>query len=99
MSYHRFPNLGQAFQGDLTTKLVKNVKSLDFDDEPCNCNRASKINGECAYGGDCRKSIVIYKAECKDCNMAYLGNTQQKLKLRINQHLGEVSKLVNTGTT
>ena len=99
MSYHRFTNLAQAFQGDLTTKLVKNVKSLDFDDEPCNCNRASKINGECAYGGDCRKSIVIYKAECKDCNMAYLGNTQQKLKLPINQHLGEVCKLVNTGKT
>ena len=31
--------------------------------------------------------------------MCYLGNTQQKLKLRINQHLGEVCKLVNTGKT
>ena len=31
--------------------------------------------------------------------MCYLGNTQQKIKLRINQHLGEVCKLVNTGQT
>ena len=31
--------------------------------------------------------------------MCYLGNTQQKIKIRINQHLGEVCKLVNTGKT
>ena len=51
------------------------------------------------YGGECRKSIVVYKAECKDCKMCYIGNTQQKIKVRINQHLGEVCKLVNTGKT
>ena len=99
MSYHRFTNLSQAFQGDLCSKLNANVGSEDFADLPCNCNRSSKVNGECAYGGECRKSIVIYKAECKSCKMCYLGNTQQKLKLRINQHLGEVCKLVNTGKT
>ena len=99
MSYHRFPNLGQAFQGDLCSKLIKNVNSLDFGDMPCNCNRTSRINGECVYKGDCRKSLVVYKAECNDCKMCYLGNTQQKIKIRINQHLGEVCKLVNTGKT
>ena len=31
--------------------------------------------------------------------MAYFGNTQQKLKLRINQHLAEVCALVNKGKT
>ena len=31
--------------------------------------------------------------------MCYIGNTQQKLKLRINQHLGEVCNLVNKGKT
>ena len=65
----------------------------------CNCNRASKVNGECVYKGECRKILVVYKAECNDCTIWYLGNTQQKIKLRINKHLGEVCKLVNTGKT
>ena len=51
------------------------------------------------YKGECRKAIVVYKAECVDCKMFYVGNTQQKLKLRINQHLGEVCTLVNKGKT
>ena len=55
------------------------------------------MNGSCAFGGDCRKSVVVYKAECIDCGMCYLGNTQQKLKMQTRQHLGEVCKLVNTG--
>jgi len=99
MSYHKFPNLGQLFQSDLTRKLTKTIESLDFMDLPCNCNKNSKINGECIFKGNCRKSIVVYKAKCKLCEMAYFGNTQQKLKTRINQHLGEVCSLVNQGKT
>ena len=92
-----FSNLGQAFQGDLNGKLIKNIRSEDYADLECNCNITSKVNGSCAFGGDCRKSVVVYKAECIDCGMCYLGNTQQKLKMRTRQHLGEVCKLVNTG--
>ena len=72
MSYHKFPNLGQAFMGDLTTKLTKNVKSRDFEDLACNYNRVSKIDGLCMFGGECRKIIVVYKTECKICKMCYL---------------------------
>ena len=68
-------------------------------DRPCNCNRASRVNGECIYNGDCRKSIVVYKAECKLCKMAYFGNTQQQLKKRTNQHLADVCNLVNKNKT
>ena len=32
------------------------------------------------YGGNCRVSNVVYKAECKCCGKSYIGNTQQKLK-------------------
>ena len=99
MSYHKFPNLSQAFMGDLTVKLTKNVKSRDFEDLECNCNRASKVNGLCMFGGECRKSIVVYKTECKDCGMFYIGNTQQKLKVRMTQHLNEVCSLVNNQKT
>ena len=99
ISYHKFPNLSQAFMGDLTAKLTKNVNSRDFEDLPCNCNRASKVNGVCMFGGECRKSIVVYKAECKDCRMIYVGNTQQKLKVRMTQHLNEICSLVNNEKT
>ena len=68
ISYHKFTNLGQAFMGDLTKKLTRNVKSRDFKDLPCNCNRASKIDRTCKFGGECRKSIIVYKAKCEDCN-------------------------------
>ena len=100
MSYHRFPNLGQAFQSNLNTKLTKNSGSANFAELPCNYNRTSRVDRNFMYGGECRRSIVVYKAECKDCKMCYIGNTQQKLKLRVNQHLGEVScNLVNKEKT
>ena len=99
MSYHQLPNLDQAFQSNLNTKLTKNSGSANFAELPCNYNRTSRVDRNFMYGGECRRSIVVYKAECKDCNMCYIGNTQQKLKLRINQHLGEVCNLVNKGKT
>ena len=99
MSYHKFPNLGQLFQSDLTTKLTKGLESLDFMDLPCNCNVRTKVNGKCWFNGECRKSIVVYKAKCKLCEMSYIGNTQQKLKTRVNQHLTEVCALVNKRKT
>ena len=73
--YNKFTNLSQAFVGDITTQLTKYVKSRDFEDLTCNGNRASKINGFCMFGGEYRKSIVVYKTEYKDCNMIYIGNT------------------------
>ena len=83
--------------GDLASKLTKGVGSRDFEDAPCNCIRASKVNRKCMFNGECRKSIVVYKAECQKCKMFYIGNTQTKLKLRTNLHLGEVHTLVNKG--
>ena len=56
MRCHKCPNLS------LTVKLTKNVNSRDFGDLASNCNRASKINGLCMFGGECRKIIVVYKA-------------------------------------
>ena len=99
MSYHKFPNLGQMFQSDLTTKLTKDIESLDYMDLPCNCNVRTKVKGKCWFNGECRKSIVVYKAKCKLCEMFYIGNTQQKLKTRVNQHLTDVCTLVNKNKT
>ena len=71
------------------------VKSLDFEDRPCNCNRDTKIQGECIFNGECRKSIIIYEAKCNQCGMVYIGNTQQTFKDRMNQHFADVTNLVN----
>ena len=95
MSYHKFTNLGEIFQGDLNNKLMEGITSKDFMDLKCNCMNSTKVNGNCMYGGNCRKSIVIYKATCTECGCYYIGNTQQKLKTRMNQHFTDTKNLVN----
>ena len=95
MSYHRYPNLRELFQGDLTTKLNEGIDSEDFKTLPCNC-RDRRDNG-CNYGNVCRQSIVVYKVECKMTGKIYIGNTQQKLKTRMQQHFTEVKQLHTKG--
>ena len=96
MSYHKFSNLRETFQQDLSAKIMKGVQSKDFMERDCNCNKSTKNEkGLCIYNGQCRKSVVVYKATCLSCSMVYIGNTQQKLKSRMDQHLGDVVKLVN----
>jgi hypothetical protein len=75
------------------------IISWDFIDQPSATatSRASKINGKCAYNGECRKMCVVYKATCRICNEPYIGQTQQKLKDRMGQHLNDVKKLVTKG--
>ena len=38
MYYHKFSNLSKLFGGDISGKLMRNVKSLDFMGRYCNCN-------------------------------------------------------------
>ena len=66
MSYHKFSNLNQILQGDLTEKLMNGIASKDFEPRACNCHNAAKgENGYCAYNGECRSSVIVYKAQCK----------------------------------
>ena len=92
MSYHKFPNLGQQFQSDLTSQLKKDLKSMDFMDLLCNCNKALQIDRKCMYKGDWRKYIVVYNAKYVKCRT--MGIPSKKLKTRINQHLNEVCAFV-----
>jgi hypothetical protein len=39
----------------------------------------------------------VYKAQCTLCDHFYLGNTQQLLKARTNQHIYDTYRLVNKG--
>ena len=47
MSYHKFSNLREILQGDLTSKLISPVQSLHFKDRPCNCKTETKADGKC----------------------------------------------------
>jgi len=89
MSYHRFPNMRELFQGDLNAKLNVGLISTDFQTLPYNCRN----KGACAYGGRCRTSIVVYQATCLKTGKKYLGNTQQFVKARMQQHVQDIKKL------
>ena len=49
MSYHRFCNIRELLQGDLGSKLSKNLESLDFATLPCNCRKKAS----CRFDGKC----------------------------------------------
>ena len=97
MSYHRFTNLREIFQGDLTHKLNMDVESKDFEQLDCNCRLGREK--KCGYNNLCRSSVVlvVYKIECKITNKVYIGNTQQHLKNRMQQHFADVRKLHKLG--
>ncbi len=40
---------------------------------------------------------VVYKVTCKICDESYIGQTQQKLKDQMGQHLNDMKKLVTKG--
>jgi len=81
MSYHKFSNLRETFQKDLTKKTMNGIESKDFENKGCKCFEKTKVNGECLYGEECSKCCVIYKATCKCCNVFYIGCTQNKTKV------------------
>jgi hypothetical protein len=95
MSYHRFTNLREIFQGDLSRKLTLDVISKDFEPLDCNCRLGP--DKKCGYDNVCRKSIVVYIVECKKSAKFYIGNTQQHFKKRMQQHFNDVKKLHKDG--
>ena len=95
MSYHRFINLRELFQADLSTKLTANVESKDFQTLKCNCRPGQ--SGGCSYDNICRKPIIVYQVKCKYTGKQYIGNTQQFFKNRMSQHFNEVRRLRKKG--
>ena len=71
MSYHKFSNVREIFQGDLTSKIMEGIQSRDFINRSCNCNKKTKVNGICPYNGKCRHSMVVYTLTCKECEQVY----------------------------
>ena len=93
MSYHRFPNLREIFQGDLQGKLNQGITSKDFINEECNCmTRGGQRN--CQYDGICRNKIIVYEVKCKATGKIYIGNTQQNFKQRMRGHFNDVQSKI-----
>ena len=55
MSYHRFNNLSELLNRDLTTKTGQVILSCDLIDGECNCFLMSKVNRKCVYEGKLQK--------------------------------------------
>ena len=95
MSNHRFTNLGEMLNSDLSKKVMMNIYDEEGEDRECNCNSSSKCeNGECLYGGECRKKYVIYELKDSITGKSYIGKTQQFLKNRTSNHIADVWKRV-----
>jgi len=89
MSCHRFNNLGEIFQEDLSRKLTVGLTFQDFELLPCNCRTGG--NGVCGYNNMRKNSTPVCEVK------SHMGNTQQKFKARMQQHFNEVQKLVKLG--
>ena len=55
MSYHRFTNLRETFQGDLTGKINHGIESKDFMTEKCSCHGNKR--GICDYNNICETKL------------------------------------------
>ena len=49
------------------------------------------------YKGLCNRSIVIYKLNCVTTGKSYIVNIQIYLEKRMQQHLGDVWKVIESG--
>ena len=76
--------------------MNKGIYSLDYVDHVCNYNMNNlNENGECLYGGNCRRKCIIYKATCQITNRFYVGSTANGLKTRMNGHYNDVKKILD----
>jgi hypothetical protein len=82
----------EIFQGDLSSKLNDGLISSDFECLKCNCNTNKGKNGTCKYDNCCREQVVVYQAECQLTGKRYIGNTQNHLKIRMQQHTTDVRR-------
>ena len=98
--FSRHTNLQEKLLGNLRWKLLVGIEDADFGLRTCNCPKKFKVDDVCAYGGSrftCRTAGCVYKIKCKvpNCKCFYVGKSQRYIKTRIQEHIGEVTKLYN----
>ena len=76
------------------------IESLDFQNLKCNCKlEDTPPNDKCPYNDICRRSVVVYQAECDLTGDVYIGSTHQHLKTRMQQHNKQAIRCHKTGTS
>ena len=78
--------------------VLKRIPDADLGCWPCNCPSNHKVNGVCAYssnGYSCQTARTVYKIKCKNngCNCFYIEKSQQYVKKRVQEHIGEVARI------
>ena len=58
----------------------------------CPYASSSQIDNNPQLAPFCKAYNVIYKINCNECNMSYIGETSAPLHLRINQHRSDSNK-------
>ena len=96
MSYRRFTNLREIFQGDLAKKLMRGLRSANFATLQCNCQLGPNHQG-CGYNGHCRKRVIVYETKCNITGKVYIGNTSRHFKRRMQEHFDQVKRLREKG--
>ena len=97
MSYHRYNNLAELLNGDLTAKMGRGIFSKDLMTRECNCSNPSKINGKRVYEGKCRSKRIIYEVNFCTCNSIYIGITQQTFKKGTDGHFYDLQRVLKNG--
>ncbi len=91
MSYHKFSNL-RSKQETHGWNHISGLYGSTLQLQPC-----IKDQWEMCLQRRVQEMCVVYKATCRVCDESYIGQTQQKLKDRIGQHLNDVKKLITKG--
>ena len=79
--------------GVISKKINAGWKCRKTGSEECGC----KNEKTCVWRGGCKVKNIVYKATCKQCGKFYIGNTQNKAKLRFTQHYASVGKKLKKG--
>ena len=66
-------------------------------DRECNCSLPSKVNVKCVNESKYRNKCLIYAVKCSMCDAIYIGNTQQRLKKRMDGHFSDLLRLLKNG--
>jgi hypothetical protein len=93
MSYHRFNNLREMFQGHPNRVLMKNVQSEDYRDRPCKCPGRG-----CRYGNVGRKALIVYTVTIRRTGKYYIDATSHTLKKRVAGYLQSARQFLRNGT-
>ena len=95
ISYSTFQNLVQKFNADANKKLMDGIYAQGYQNTKCVCCEKSKLdNGKCHYEGFCQRSTLIYELLCLKTGKSYVGKTQKYLRVRTQQHVTSVWKLL-----